>query len=243
MTPTNRIALVTGANKGIGFEIARQLGVQGATVIIGARSKSKGLEAAEKLAGEGIDAHALILDVTHEPSIKRARKHITAEYGRLDILVNNAGIGHDMSIKPSETPLDIIHEVFDTNFFGAIAVTQGLLPLLRLSDAGRIVNLSSGLGSLTQNSDPTWSFADVKPLGYNASKTALNAFTVILAHELRGTPIKVNSADPDWCRTDLGGDSAPHTAADGADTAVWLATLPSDGPTGGFFNARKPVPW
>lgn len=241
-TPT-RIALITGANKGLGFEIARQLGSQGVTIIVGARSKSKGRDAAEKLVSEGIGAHPLILDVTHEPSIVRARKYLAEEFGRLDILVNNAGIGHDMTLKPSETPLEVIREVFETNFFGLIAVTQGMLPLLRLSEAGRIVNMSSGLGSLTQNSDPAWSFAAVKPLGYNASKTALNAFTVILAHEMRETKIKVNSADPDWCRTDLGGEGAPHTAAEGADTAVWLATLPADGPTGGFFNARKPVPW
>lgn len=243
MSTSNRIALITGANKGIGFEIARQLGAQGITIIVAARSKSKGREASEKLVSAGFDAHPLILDVTHEPSIVRAHRYLAAEFGRLDILVNNAGIGHDMTLKPSETPPEIIREVFETNFFGAIAVTQGLLPLLRFSEAGRIVNLSSGLGSLTRGSDPAWPFYDVKPLGYNASKTALNAFTVILAHELRDTTIKINSADPDWCRTDLGGEGAPHTASEGADTAVWLATLPPDGPSGGFFNARQPVPW
>ncbi len=243
MSSPKKIALITGANKGIGFEIARKLGEQGATIVVAARSKSRGRAAAETLVNAGIDAHPLILDVTHTPSITRAYKYLAAEFGRLDILVNNAGIGHDMALKPSETPIETIRDVFETNFFGAIAVTQGLLPLLRLSEAGRIVNLSSGLGSLTRGSEPAWPFYDVKPLGYNSSKTALNAFTVILAHELRESAIKVNSADPDWCRTDLGGEAAPHTASEGADTAVWLATLPPDGPTGGFFNGRQPVPW
>ena len=133
--------------------------------------------------------------------------------------------------------------MFETNFFGVIAVTQALLPLLRKSEGARIVNVSSGLGSLTQNSDPQWPFSKMKLLGYNSSKTALNAFTVLLASELRDTSIKVNSADPGWCRTDMGGEGAPNSAAQGADTAVWLATLPADGPTGGFFNSRQPVPW
>jgi NAD(P)-dependent dehydrogenase (short-subunit alcohol dehydrogenase family) len=243
MSTINKIALITGANKGIGFEIARRLGQQGITVILAARDKHRGKAAVEKLKAENIDVRALILDVTHVPSIERAREFLESEFGRLDILVNNAGVGHDMSLKPSETPLDTIRDVFETNFFGVIAVTQGLLPLLRKSPAGRIVNLSSGLGSLSEASNPASPFYNVKPLGYNASKTALNAFTVILAHELRETAIKVNSADPDWCRTDLGGEAAPHTAADGADTATWLATLDADGPTGGFFNGRQPVAW
>ncbi len=243
MSVPNKIALITGANKGIGFEIARRLGQQGATIILGARNKHRGIAAAEKLKTEGIDVHPLILDVTHSPSIERAREYLDAEFGRLDILINNAGIGHDMRLKPSETPLETIRDVFETNFFGVVAVTQGLLPVLRKSAAGRIVNLSSGLASLSEGSNPSSAFYNVKPLGYNASKTALNAFTVILAHELKETAIKVNSADPDWCRTDLGGDAAPHEAAQGADTAVWLATLDQDGPPGGFFNARQPVAW
>ena len=240
---SSRIALVTGANRGIGFEIARQLGKQGVTVLVGARDSRKGRHAAEHLVREGADAHSLILDVRHAPSIERSRRFIEQEYGRLDILVNNAAVSHDASLKPSDTPLETIHEVFDTNFFGIIAVTQGLLPLLRRSEAGRIVNISSSLGSLTRNADPSFPFAGMQMLGYNSSKTALNAFTVLLANELRGTTIKVNSADPDWCRTDMGGQNAPYSAEQGADTAVWLATLPADGPSGGFFNARQPVPW
>ncbi|MDB6174522.1 MAG: short-chain dehydrogenase [Chthoniobacteraceae bacterium] len=243
MSTITKIALVTGANKGIGFEIARRLGQQGVTVILAARNKNRGLAAADQLKAENIDVHPLILDVTHIPSIARASEYLESEFGRLDILVNNAGISHDISLKPSETPIETIRDVFETNFFGTIAVTQGLLSLLHKSPAGRIVNLSSGLGSLSEGSNPASPFYNVKPLGYNASKTALNAFTVILAHELRNTPIKVNSADPDWCRTDLGGEAAPHTAADGAETALWLATLEADGPTGGFFNGRLPVAW
>jgi NAD(P)-dependent dehydrogenase (short-subunit alcohol dehydrogenase family) len=243
MKSSPRIALVTGANKGIGFEIARQLGQLGIEIILGARDKYRGMEAANALQQEGITSHALILDTTHGPSVRRARKYLQAEFGRLDILVNNAGIGHDMQLRPSQTPLDTIRDVFETNYFGVIAVTQELLPLIQQSPAGRIVNVSSSLGSLTLGSDPQSAYYDVKPLGYNASKSALNAFTVALAHELRDTPIKVNSADPGWCRTDLGGDAAPLTAASGADTPVWLATLPEDGPTGGFFALRQPLPW
>jgi NAD(P)-dependent dehydrogenase (short-subunit alcohol dehydrogenase family) len=239
----DRVALVTGANKGLGFEIARQLGQQRVCVLLGARHSKRGRAAVEQLKAEGIDAHSVILDVTHAPSIERTRHFIEREYGRLDILVNNAGVAHDASLAPSETPLETIRDVFETNFFGVIAVTQALLPLLRLSQAGRIVNMSSSLGSLTRNADPTSPFASMRLLGYNASKTALNAFTVLLASELRATPVKVNSADPDWCKTDMGGKEAPFTAAEGAATAVWLATLDENGPTGGFFNKQQAVPW
>lgn len=241
--PPDRIALVTGANKGIGLEIARQLGQQGICMLVGVRHSKRGRATVEQLKAEGIDAHTVILDVTHGPSIERARHFIEHEYGRLDILVNNAGIAHDASLAPSETPLETIRDVFETNFFGAIAVTQALLPLLRASAAGRIVNMSSSLGSLTRNADPTSPFAAMRLLGYNASKTALNAFTVLLASELRESAVKVNSADPDWCKTDMGGNEAPHTAAEGAETAVWLATLDANGPTGGFFNKQQIVPW
>lgn len=243
MITSKKIALVTGANKGLGLEIARRLGQIGMFILLGARDKTRGHAAVVALRGQGIDAHDLLLDVTHGPSIDRVRHFIEREYGRLDILVNNAGTTHDTSLRPSETPLETIREVFDTNFFGPIALTQSLLPLLRKSEAGRIVNMSSGLGSLAQNSDPSWPFYNLKPLGYNSSKTALNAFTVLLAHELKDTPIKVNSADPDWCRTDMGGAAATHSAEEGADTPVWLATLDATGPSGGFFNARQPVPW
>jgi len=237
------IALVTGANKGLGLEIARQLGRLGHTVYLGARSRKRGHAATEQLKREGLHVHELLLDVIHIPSIDRVRHFLEQEHGRLDILVNNAGIIHDSSLKPSETPLDTIREVFDTNFFGLISVTQMLLPLLRRSEAGRIVNMSSSLGSLTLHADPAGPFTESRILGYDASKTAVNAFTVHLAAELRDTAIKVNSACPGWVKTDMGGAEAPRSPAEGADTPVWLATLPPDGPTGGFFNSRQPVPW
>jgi NAD(P)-dependent dehydrogenase (short-subunit alcohol dehydrogenase family) len=242
-TSDKKIALITGANKGIGYEIARQLGKRGYLVLVGSRDKKRGQAATDRLRAEGIDAYLQILDVTHQPSLARAHDFIRNEYGRLDVLVNNAGVAHDKVLKPSEIPLDTVREVFEPNFFGVIAVTQALLPLLRKSAAGRIVNLSSSLGSLTTLSDPVAFEGDFRLLGYGASKSALNMFTVQLAHELRGTPIKVNSAHPGWIKTEMGGPEAPGTVEEGADTPVWLATLSADGPTGGFFAERKPMPW
>jgi NAD(P)-dependent dehydrogenase (short-subunit alcohol dehydrogenase family) len=243
MSTPQKIALITGGNKGLGFEIGRQLGKLGNTILIGARDKKRGLAAVEKLKAEGIDAHAIIIDVTHEPSIARAAEYVEQEYERLDILVNNAGVMENPNHTASTTPHDILRDVFETNFFGAVAVAQAMLPLLRKSEAGRIVNMSSTLGSLARHSDPADPYASVKVFDYDASKAALNSFTIHLAHELRDTPIKVNSACPGWVKTDMGGSGAPGTVDQGADTPVWLATLPADGPTGGFFNSRKPVPW
>jgi len=243
MSTPKKIALITGGNKGLGFEIGRQLGKLGMTILLGARDKKRGQAAADKLKTEGIDAHLLIIDVTHEPSADRAAEFIEQEYGRLDILVNNAGIMEEKTFKPSTIAHDILHDVFDTNFFGVVTVTQAMLPVLKKSDAGRVVNISSSLGSLTLQADPAGPFGDFKFLGYDASKAALNAATIHFAHELRDTPIKVNSACPGWVKTDLGGAEAPGTVEQGADTPVWLATLPADGPSGGFFNSRKPVPW
>lgn len=239
----NRVALVTGGNKGIGREIARQLAKQGIAVAIGSRDEARGAEAAAGLREGGGDVHHIRLDVTEPADIAALPGAIRERFGRLDILVNNAGIAHDAGLAPSQTPLAIVREVFEANVFGAIAVTQALLPLLKAGPAGRIVNLSSGLGSLSRMSDPSDPFYGMNPLGYNMSKTALNAFTVALAKELKGSRIKVNSADPDWVRTDMGGPGATHSVEEGADTPAWLATLPDDGPTGGFFHERRPVPW
>ncbi|NMF63907.1 short-chain dehydrogenase [Brasilonema octagenarum UFV-E1] len=238
-----KIALVTGANKGLGFEISRQLAKQGITVLIGARDETKGKEAAEKLQAEGFDVQSIKLDVTDTSTIETVAKTVEEKFAKLDILVNNAGILGGREQLPSSVSVASVKEIFETNFFGVISVTQAFLPLLHKSPAGRIVNVSSGLGSLTQHSDPNHALYDTKLLGYNSSKTALNAFTVTLAYELKDTPIKVNSADPDSCKTDMGTDEATYTAEQGADTPVWLATLPEDGPTGGFFNSRKPIPW
>jgi NAD(P)-dependent dehydrogenase (short-subunit alcohol dehydrogenase family) len=238
-----RVALVTGANKGIGFEISRALARQGHTVVIGARDEGRGAKAAGQLREEGLDVHHVRLDVTDAASVAALPPFFEQRFGRLDVLVNNAGVYLDTATPPSGLPLAALRDTFETNVFGVLAVTQALLPLLRRSDAGRIVNLSSTLGSLTVMSDPKGPMAGVNSLAYQASKSALNMLTVTLAKELRGTPIKVNAACPGWVKTDMGGPNAPGTAEQGADTPTWLATLPADGPTGGFFNSRKPVPW
>jgi NAD(P)-dependent dehydrogenase (short-subunit alcohol dehydrogenase family) len=236
-----KIALVTGANKGLGLEISRQLSRQDIKVVITARNATKGQIAADRLLQAGLDVEFHYLDVAKTETINLIRYYLDKTYGKLDILINNAGVCLDRSQQPSEVNLDIIRQTFEINFFGVVAITQGLLPLIHKSDAGRIVNISSGRGSLSQHSDPDYNYA--KTLAYNSSKTALNSFTVMLAAELKDTAIKVNSADPDWCRTDMGGENATHSVEEGVDTPIWLATLPDDGYTGGFFNSRKMIPW
>ena len=239
----SKIALITGANKGIGLETARQLARDhGFTVLIGARDEKRGQDAAAKLKASGAEAHVVRLDVADGASIAQAARHIEEEFGGLDVLVNNAGIALDREA-PSQLDLDTMRRTFETNVFGAVAVTQAMLPMLRKSSAGRIVNLSSTLGSLAQNSDPNWEHADVNLLGYNSSKAALNMVTVTLAKELRGTPIKINAADPGYTATDLNGHQGTRTVEQGAKAAVRLATLPDDGPTGGFFDENGPVAW
>ncbi|RYX84372.1 SDR family oxidoreductase [bacterium] len=242
MSINNRVALITGANKGIGLEIARQLGQNGLTVLVGARDAGRGEEATQTLQSEGVDARFVAIDVNDQSSIEAAAKTIESDFGRLDVLVNNAGVALE-STGASEASLEVVRRTFDTNFFGVVAVTQALLPLIRKSESGRIVNVSSGLGSLTQLSDPSNQYYAVNPFGYNASKSALNAFTVSLAKELRDTNIKVNSADPGYTATDLNGNSGPQTIPEGAQSSVTLALLPDDGPTGGFFEAKGPVAW
>jgi NAD(P)-dependent dehydrogenase (short-subunit alcohol dehydrogenase family) len=238
-TPTKRIALVTGANKGIGFEIARQIGRTGVTVLVGARNKAAGEEAAATLVAEGIDARVAAIDVADYASIEAAAATITSGFGRLDILVNNAGI-NDPSDGPAPTArLDAVERVLRTNFLGALAVTQAMLPLLRKSKAPRIVNVSSGLGSLTQNAD----HAAAKFIGYSASKAALNMLTVQLAYLLRDTAIKVNSADPGYTATGLNGHRGTQTIPEGAAEAIRLALLTDDGPTGTYSDRKAIVPW
>ena len=237
-----RVAVVTGANKGIGLEIARQLAREGMTVFIGARDPERGRAAAEKLRAEGLDARALPLDVTDDASVAAAAALVEKDAGRLDVLVNNAGIAIDNG-PPSRVSLDVVRRTYETNVFGVVRTTQAMLPLLRRSDAGRIVNLSSGLGSLARNSDPSWDYASVKFLAYNSSKTALNMITVQFAYELRDTPIKVNAADPGYVATDMNRHQGVRTVEQGAATPVRLALLPPDGPTGGYFNDDGPLPW
>jgi NAD(P)-dependent dehydrogenase (short-subunit alcohol dehydrogenase family) len=238
----DRIAVVTGANKGIGLEIARQLGREGVTVFLGARDEARGRAAAEKLRAEGLDARALRLDVTDDASASAAAAEVERQAGHLDILVNNAGIAID-GAPPSKVSIDVVRRTYETNVFGVVRTTQAFLPLLRKSSAGRIVNMSSGLGSLAQNSDPSWDYASVKLLAYNSSKTAVNMITVQFAHELRNTPIKVNAADPGYVATDMNRNQGIRSVEQGAATPVRLALLPDDGPTGGYFNDDGALPW
>lgn len=244
MNTAQRIALVTGANKGIGFEVARELGRQGVMVYVGARDLTRGENAAASLRAEGIAAQTLRVDLNDHDSIRAAGAQIEANHGHLDILVNNAGIIDPADGVPTTTDVNTVRRTFETNFFGALVVSQTMLPLLKKSDAARIVNVSSGLGSLALNQDPEWPFASVKLIGYNASKAALNMLTVQLAWELRDTPAKVNSANPGYTDTDLvPGVVGAQPVSEGAKTPVRLALLPADGPTGGFFENEGSIPW
>lgn len=245
MSELKKVALVTGANKGIGFETARQLGTLGIIVLIGARNQTRGEAAAEKLRSEDLEAHFIQIDVTDQASIDIAAEKVDRMYGKLDILINNAGISlREWNMPPSQLDIAVLRTTYETNVFGAFAVTKAMLPLLRRADAGRIVNVSSSMGSLSLNSDPDSFAADIPPiLAYNSSKTALNALTVFFAKELRGTSIKINSANPGYCATDLNNHSGPQTAAQGAKISVQLATLPDDGPGGGFFAEEGEVLW
>ena len=240
---TPRIALITGANKGIGLETARQLGLKGIRVFLGSRDATRGKAAAEKLRAQGIEAEAVELDVTKPATIHAAAELISNRFGRLDILVNNAGVAlEDQRKKPSEQSLELWREIFDVNFFGMVEVTQAFLPLLHKSQAGRIVNLASGLASITLHADPNDGLPKTMAI-YSVSKTAVTAWTVQLAAELKETPIKVNACDPGWVKTDLGGPDAPSEVEDGAKTSVQLATLDEEGPSGGFFKGKQTVPW
>ncbi|TMR96200.1 SDR family oxidoreductase [Nonomuraea basaltis] len=234
-----KIALITGANKGIGYEIARLLAEQGVTAIVGARDEERG-----RAAGERLGQPYVRIDVTDEDSVAAAAKWIEQEYGTLDILVNNAGIAGDLAqATPSGTPARALREVYETNVFGVVTVTNAMLPLLRTSPAGRIVNMSSELGSLTMASDPGSPFGDANFIAYNSSKSALNMITVSYAKELRDTVIKVNAANPGYCATDLNGHSGFRTAEQGAAIAARLATLDEDGPTGAYLQDDGVLPW
>jgi NAD(P)-dependent dehydrogenase (short-subunit alcohol dehydrogenase family) len=240
----SKLALITGANKGIGLETARQLGRQGFHVLLGARDAKAGESAAAKLRGEGIAADSLVIDVTVPASITAAAAEVSSKYQALDVLINNAGVLLDDTAKPpSGQSLDVWHRTFDANFFGVIAVTQAFLPLLRAAPAARIVNLSSILGSLALHVDPKSPIYNSQSAAYNASKTALNAWTVSLAYELRESPIKVNAVHPGHVQTDMGGASAPMGIVDGAKSSVALATLGADGASGTFTHMGKTLPW
>lgn len=241
------IALVTGANKGLGLETCRQLARRQMTVLMGARDIKKGRLAAEGLKIEGLTVEPVQLDVTRADHIAQVVSLVEARFGRLDILVNNAGMIHPdepmFANSAERVSLQALRETFEVNFFGQVALTQALLPLIKKSPAGRIVNVSSILGSLTLHSDESSQATQIKPLAYDASKTALNQFTVHLAASLTQTPVKVNAAHPGWVKTDLGSQRAPMEVEDGAKTAVRLAILGPDGPTGKFFHFDEEIPW
>jgi NAD(P)-dependent dehydrogenase (short-subunit alcohol dehydrogenase family) len=229
----SRVALISGGNRGIGREVAAELAADGYRVVIGSRDLTRGQQAAREL-GNGVVARQL--DVRDEASIERCLAAIAEEYGRLDVLVNNAGVtGGGWSTSALDVDLDAVRETLETNLFGAWRLTQAALPLMRRHRYGRIVNVSSGMGQLSDMGG--------RSPAYRISKTGLNALTRILNAELEGENILVNSCCPGWVRTDMGGRNAPRSVEDGADTPVWLATLPEDGPRGGFFRNRKPIPW
>ena len=240
------VALITGANKGLGLETARQLGKLGYTVLLGSRDALRGEVAARLLREDGIDARVVKLDVNKQHDIDAAAAMVESEFGKLDVLVNNAGVMIEKGWTKnttSETTLENLRATFEANLFAVLAVTKALLPALKKAEAARIVNVSSILGSVSMQAtkgSPTYS---TKLFAYNASKAALNVFTISLAHELRATKIKVNSAHPGWVKTDLGGDAAPMNVVDGAKTEVDLATLGEDGPTGGFFHMGQAIAW
>jgi NAD(P)-dependent dehydrogenase (short-subunit alcohol dehydrogenase family) len=236
-------ALVTGANKGIGLEIARQLGKAGFVVFLGARNVAAGQAAAARLLADNLDVHSVELDLNRKETIEAAASTIKAFGQRLDVLINSAAIVDPADGPPGTVDFSVVQRVMETNCFGTLAVTQAMLPLLLEAPAPRIVNLSSGLGSLKMNGDPTWNFAGARFLGYNTSKAAVNMLTIQLAYEFRDTPMKVNSANPGYTATDMNANQGHQTLEEGAAERVRLALLPSDGPTGGFFETAGPHPW
>lgn len=243
-----KTALITGAYKGLGFETALQLGKKGFSIIVTARSAEKADEAAAKLKALGIDAIGKPLDVNNAGDINQLSDFIAQEFEHLDVLVNNAGVQLDfpafMPGNSTETvSMDILKQTFDVNFFAPIALTQKLLPLIKKSTAGRIVNVSSIMGSLTLHADPASPIYGIKLLAYDASKTALNQFTLHLAEALKDSPVKVNSAHPGWVKTDLGGDYAPMSIEEGAKTLVDLSTIDENGPSGAFIHLSENLPW
>lgn len=240
---TKRIGLVTGANKGIGYEVARRLAESGCTILMGARNQALGEGAAAKLAADGLDVRYIAIDLDGLSSIAAAAGRIDADYGRLDILINNAAIAAAGDGPPSTSSLEAIERDYRVNFVGTVAVTQAMLPLLRKAPSARIVNVSSGLGSLTKAGDANYGYVAYKFLGYAASKAALNMLTVQLAYELRDTRIQVNSADPGYTATDLNGHRGIQTVAEGAVEIVRLALIAGEGPTGSFSDRNGVVPW
>jgi NAD(P)-dependent dehydrogenase (short-subunit alcohol dehydrogenase family) len=243
---TDKTVLITGANKSIGFETARQMGKLGYRVWLGSRDAARGKAATEQLLAEGLDVRLLDIDVSNDDSVKAAAALVERADGKLDVLVNNAGIAGGEAMKPplpSEQAIDEIRTVYETNVFGAIRVTQAFLPLLKAAGRANIVMVSSGLGSLGWRSDPSNFHSRVNVLGYNSSKTALNAAMICFAQELSQFDIKVNSADPGYTKTDFNDHTGYRTVEQAAAGIVWLASLDESGPTGGFYFDKTAAPW
>jgi NAD(P)-dependent dehydrogenase (short-subunit alcohol dehydrogenase family) len=237
------IALVTGGNKGIGLEVATRLAADGARVVLGCRSRERGEEAAGRLTAQGFSVSCVQLDVTDSSSVSRAAAEIDERFGLLDVLINNAGISGGRAGKPSEVTLERLRSVYDTNVFGVVTVTNAMLPLLRRSAAGRIVNVSSSVGSLSNMSDPGYEHAAVNNLAYQSSKAALNAITIAYAKELAEAGIKVNAADPGFTATDFNQHRGSGTVQQAATAVIRLARVPDDGPTATFQDENDIVPW
>jgi NAD(P)-dependent dehydrogenase (short-subunit alcohol dehydrogenase family) len=232
MAENGRVALVSGGNRGIGLEIVRQLAERSITTILGSRDEESGRKAAEELSGNVVVQG---LDVSDEKSVGRLASFVEKTFGRLDVLVNNAGVSNDEGQRGVDADLDRVREALETNLFGAWRLCEVAIPLMQRHGYGRIVNMSTGMAALED-------MGGGSP-GYRVSKTGLNALTRILASELRGSGILVNSVEPGWVQTDMGGSRAPRPVEEGAEGAVWAATLPNNGPTGGFFRDRRPIPW
>lgn len=232
------IALVTGGNRGIGLAICRQLAAQSIHVILGSRDAAKGQEIAQTLQQQGLDVVSHQLDVTDAASINRMLEFVKTTYGKLDILVNNAGVFADYGIRILDLEIALLQNTLEANLYGPLLLCQAFIPLMQKHNYGRIVNVSSGYGSLD-----SMSMFESDGSSYKISKAALNALTRMLAAEVKGSNIKVNTMCPGWVRTDMGGPQADRSPDEGAETAVWLATLPDEGPTNGFFRDKSPIPW
>ncbi|MGF6495657.1 NAD(P)-dependent dehydrogenase (short-subunit alcohol dehydrogenase family) [Luteibacter sp. 621] len=244
MNDSQKVALVTGATRGIGFETVRQIAETGVRTLLAGRDEARTKEAAKKLSDAGLPVDPIVLDVTDAGSIVAAVKHVTDKYGRLDILVNNAGILLDaLDKKPSQQSLQVWRDTFDTNLFAVVEVTNAFLPLIKASPAGRIVNVSSQLGSFAMHLDPKSPIFDFKIPAYNVSKSAVNAWTIHLAYELRDTNVKVNAIHPGYVKTEMNGGHGEIDVPTGAKSSVEMALLDANGPTGTFTYLGKTLPW